>query len=87
MKRFVQNPVRKDKSATSKKISNLEIVIDKMHFSGHTDKWCRENCNPHAFGELNKAIIIIAMICLICVHRLIQRFANKLLHGCQGIRE
>ena len=33
--------------------SNLNIVIDKMHFKGHIDSWCKEYCNPNAFEILN----------------------------------
>ena len=23
------------------------MVVDKMHFRNHVDKWCRSNCNPY----------------------------------------
>lgn len=32
------------------------LVVDKLHFKNHTDRWCRANVNPHkvaAFDELN----------------------------------
>ena len=34
-------------------LANVEIVVDKLHMRGHTDKWCAENCDPHNFEELN----------------------------------
>ena len=33
--------------------SNITIVVDKMHFRGHTDKWCQENCNPFEYDGLH----------------------------------
>lgn len=36
------------------KLANTEIVIDKMHMKGHTDVWCHQNCDPHAFKELER---------------------------------
>jgi len=33
-------------------ISQLEIVIDKLHMVGHTDKWCKEVCDPINTGTL-----------------------------------
>ena len=34
----------------------LEIVVDKMHFKGHTDPWCIRNCNPNDFLQLEEVI-------------------------------
>ena len=34
---FAQNPNRWQQSSTSQRIADLEIVVDKMHFKGHTD--------------------------------------------------
>ena len=53
LKRFAQNPIRSNITSTAKKISDTNIVIDKFHFPGHTDKWCQSNCNPNDFEELN----------------------------------
>ena len=38
---------------TAKLLSNINIVIDKMHMVGHTDKWCKKVCNPNNFPDLN----------------------------------
>ena len=39
---------------TSERIASYKIVVDKMHFNGHVDKWCQENCNPYQLEELNE---------------------------------
>lgn len=40
---------------TSKLLSDsIEIVVDTMNMRGHTDSWCKKNCNnPHLHPELN----------------------------------
>ena len=43
---------RKDITNTSKQLALCKIVVDKMHFRGHIDKWCQENCNPYQLEEL-----------------------------------
>ena len=52
LRRFAQNPVRSDVTNTSKFIAQLKIVIDRMHFQGHVDDWCKRNCNPNNFPDL-----------------------------------
>ena len=34
-----------------------------MHFKGHTDKWCMENCNPYAHEELNQVESMWTSVC------------------------
>ena len=34
-------------------IANLIMVVDKLHFKNHIDKWCRQNVNPHKVKEFN----------------------------------
>ena len=49
------NPVRCDLTDCSKVLASMvNIVIDKMHMKGHTDKWCHDNCNPNLFKQLDK---------------------------------
>ena len=48
------NTKRANQTVTAARITSINIVIDKMHFRGHTDTWCRENCDPHKFKELDK---------------------------------
>ncbi|KAK3733841.1 hypothetical protein QZH41_008639, partial [Actinostola sp. cb2023] len=47
LKKFAQNPVRSEKTSTSKKLSQIEILCDKFHFKNHVDRWCKTNCNPY----------------------------------------
>ena len=51
--KFARNPSRSSLTATASRIANLEIVIDRMHFKGHVDSWCKQNYNPDNFMELN----------------------------------
>ena len=44
---------RKELTQTAERLASCQIVIDKMHFRGHVDKWCLENCNPYKLPELN----------------------------------
>ncbi len=55
--RYANNPIRRDLTDWTKMISQLKIVVDKMHFSGHTDKWCREVCDPHKCRDLDKVLL------------------------------
>ena len=57
LKRYACNPVRKDETATSKRISNLEFLVDKFHFKNHVDSWCKKNCNPYKSVHLSKVIM------------------------------
>ena len=43
---------RKDLTPTTNSIASMEIVVDKMHITGHTDKWCLENCDAHKYPDL-----------------------------------
>ena len=36
------------------KLAQVEILIDKMHLTGHTDDWCLANCDPKQFKELDQ---------------------------------
>lgn len=53
LRKYTQNPIRKDATPTAQFLAKVEIVIDKMHFTGHTDKWCLTHCNPHHFANLS----------------------------------
>ena len=54
LKKFACNDKRRDVTKTSKWISTLNIVVDRLHFRGHVDKWCQQNCNPYDHDELRK---------------------------------
>ena len=52
LKKFATNPVRSTLTDTATRIQNMKIVVDKMHFKGHIDQWCKHHCNPNDFDEL-----------------------------------
>ena len=89
--------MRRDLTNWTKKISELEIVIDKMHFAGHIDAWCRDVCDPHKHRNLDKVHTCMCKcrsklcaynahvwICS-CTYRLTLRYANSVLHGYQDM--
>ena len=39
LKKYAENLCRRDQTATTKILSELHIVVDKMHMAGHVDKW------------------------------------------------
>ena len=63
--------MRCDLTDCTRFLLSIHIVVDKMHMQGHIDSWCRENCNPRAFKELNDvngAHMIIIMLYVITVY-------------------
>lgn len=58
LKKFSQNKQRSELTSTAKRIASFSIVVDKMHFKGHTDEWCHQNCNPYELESL-KAVSTI----------------------------
>jgi hypothetical protein len=63
LRKFSQNPIRRNQSKTSEKIANLEIVVDKMHFKGHVDTWCRQHCDPNKHRHLDKVCLCFNNYC------------------------
>ena len=53
LKRYASHHTRKELTRTAGRLSTMNIVVDKLHFRGHVDKWCQQHCNPHTFEELN----------------------------------
>lgn len=45
---------RADLTPQTQQLSSMNIVVDKMHMRGHTDAWCKDNCDPHKFPQLEK---------------------------------
>ena len=59
LKKFAQNEKRANQTKVAKAISEMEIRVDKMHFTNHVDRWCQKNCNPHdcpAFDGINTEV-------------------------------
>ena len=50
--KYATNPRRSQLTPLTRRIANLKIVIDRLHFSGHIDTWCRAHCNPYNLEEL-----------------------------------
>ena len=53
-KKYACSPARRTCTPTAERLANLHIVVDELHFKGHVDSWCHQNCNSYAFEELNK---------------------------------
>ena len=54
LKRFAESKKRVGLTEQTKQLAALNIVVDKMHMRGHTDKWCKHNCDPNNFPQLEK---------------------------------
>ena len=52
LRKYAANPSRSAATETTKRIANMSIVVDKLHFKGHKDPWCLENCSPYSHKEL-----------------------------------
>lgn len=48
LKRLVNS---RQKTAAGKFLASLTMVVDKMNFKNHVDKWCKQNVNPHKVPE------------------------------------
>jgi hypothetical protein len=57
LKKYAENPVRANNTPTSSRIASCSIAVDKMHFRGHVDGWCQENCNPYKLKQLENVSI------------------------------
>ena len=62
LRRYARNPCRSQITPFSVKLASVEIVIDKMHMAGHTDKWCHQYCNPRAFKELENVSLVLQIL-------------------------
>ena len=55
LRKFSQNSTR----SQSKTAETFEIVVDKMHFKGHVDAWCRQHCDPYKHSHLDKVFALM----------------------------
>ena len=75
------DPVTKDLTPTFKYIASLEILVDKMHMAGHTDKWCKQTCDSRKILDLDKATIYRIMN-----HNIITMVHNPVhIHACKTV--
>ena len=74
LKKYAQNETRRSATPTSQRIVDMAIIIDKMHFKGHIDPWCKEHCNPYNFKELEGvgASSIMHTYLILCILTLLQ---------------
>ena len=52
LKKFAANICRRTATDTATRISEMAIIVDKLHFKGHKDQWCHDNCKPYNYKEL-----------------------------------
>ena len=52
LKKYASQKQRCELTSTTKLLQSVNIVIDKMHMAGHTDTWCKQNCDPKLFPDL-----------------------------------
>lgn len=65
LKKYATNPKRCDLTQTSKRLKNMEIVVDKFHFKNHVDTWCKRNCNPYKCSKLDNVSNLYIVIIII----------------------
>ena len=53
LKKYCLNPKRKFLTPVANKLSAMDMVVDKMHFRNHVDRWCKANCNPYDRSDLD----------------------------------
>ena len=50
--KYATNAKRSALTSTAKCLANMNYVVDRMHFRGYTDPWCRENCDPDKLSTM-----------------------------------
>ena len=38
----------------------MNIKIDKLHYKGHTDAWCKKHCDPYKLDDVKKVCASMA---------------------------
>ena len=56
LKKYASHKTRCGQTPTAKLMTEVSIVIDKMHMAGHVDKWCKTNCDPCLFKDLAQVL-------------------------------
>ena len=54
LRKYVISSLRRDLTPYTRFLANCKIVVDKMHFKGHKDAWCKKHCNPSDHRDLDK---------------------------------
>ena len=96
LRRFAQHSSRSNVTPTAQKLSQIEVVVDKLHMEGHVDKWCKDNCDPRHFEALknvsNLQTIHEMPVKLTYIHigldcRLILKYVSSVSPGYLGMPE
>ena len=97
LQKYARKPCRSEMTATSKIMSHVNIVVDKMNMAGHVDAWCKKTCDPHLFPALKKVeddkfyilvetrfqfVFVLHILSYTC--RLTLRCASRYFHGYLG---
>jgi hypothetical protein len=80
LRKFATNTIRSQLTETTHRLANLNIVIDKLHFSGHVDRWCQENCNPHNISDLEevKSTCILIKLMVLTTYNIILKVDTEI---------
>lgn len=70
LKKYASNDKRAEQTPTAQKLATMHIVIDKMHFRGHTDVWCQEHCNPYKYDDLDNMSFMSSYIIVKTISKL-----------------
>ena len=81
LRRYARLTSRKDLTATTKHLAQVEILVDKLHMRGHTDPWCKANCDASAFPELDK-VRTMNNISAIYVHLILTQVDTEICEQC-----
>ena len=73
LQRYARHISRKDLTGTTKRLAQIEILVNKLHMRGHTDPWCKANCDASAFSELDKVRIIYNITAITYVYANLRR--------------
>ena len=57
LRKYSMHDSCKDLTPVTKKLAEVETVVDKLHMQGHTEGWCRRTCDPYSFPELKNVSI------------------------------
>ncbi|CAH1255647.1 Hypp1583 [Branchiostoma lanceolatum] len=53
LRKFARNPARSDATETTRRLANMEMLVDRMHMRGHVDPWCKKHCGTWRFEDLD----------------------------------
>ena len=78
---------RKDLAPTAMRIASMPIAVDKMHFRGHVDEWCKKNSNPYEMEQLENVCSFESYVGVYSdsgIHSNIQSFGSSSFPCTQG---